>query len=218
MSKLVAFDLDGTVADTLADLAAAVNFALEKRGLSPYPVDDYRQFVGNGADNLMRTVLKDHATDDAVREMKEDFSLYYADHCLDATAAYPGLSEVLGRLADAGVMTAVISNKPHRFVPMILNKLYPGHRFTLMWGQQPQYPRKPAPDALLAAMEQCGVSADKTLYVGDSNVDVAFAHSAGVKVCGVSWGFRGRGELTAAGADFIADTPNELMRIIHEQA
>ena len=217
MLRLAAFDLDGTVADTLADLAAAVNHALAIRGLPTYPVDDYRHFVGNGLDNLMLQVLKDNYTPETAEGMKADFTAYYADHCLDYTRAYPGIAELLSELSDAGVMTAVISNKPHAFVPAILAKLYPDHRFTLAWGQQPDCPRKPAPDALVRAMERCGVDRGEVLYIGDSNVDVSFAHSAGVKVCGVSWGFRGAGELKEAGADRIVGTAEELRDYLYEQ-
>lgn len=214
MIKLVAFDLDGTIADTLADLAAAVNFALTKRGLEPYPVESYRQFVGNGVDNLMMTVLKEHSTPEAVEKMKADFYAYYADHCLDDTAAYPGVAHLLKDLSDRGIMTAVISNKPNRFVPKILGKLYPDHSFSPAWGQQPEFPRKPSPESLLKAIELCGVTKDETLYVGDSNVDVIFAHNAGIKVCGVSWGFRGAEELREAGADVIVSDADELVKII----
>ena len=216
MIKLVAFDLDGTLADTLADLAASVNHALTALGLPTYPADDYRFFVGNGIDNLVRTVLADHYTPERAAAVKADFTAYYAGHSMDYTTDYPGLSERLARLSDEGYMTAVISNKPDAFVPAILHTLYPDHHFSYMSGQQPDIPRKPAPDALLRLLDTLGVSADETLYVGDSDVDVRFAHNAGVKVCGVSWGFRGRGELSAAGADAIADTADELLRIIHE--
>lgn len=212
--KLIAFDLDGTVADTLADLATAVNFALKKRGFDPYPVGDYRRFVGNGVDNLMMQVLKEHYTPAAGEGMKADFSAYYADHCLDYTSVYPGVAELLNELDDSGIKTAVISNKPDAFVPKILQKLYPDHRFTLAWGQRSEVPRKPAPDALLKAIALCGVRQDEVLYVGDSNVDVIFAHNAGVKVCGVSWGFRGAGELKEAGADVIVDSADALKQVI----
>lgn len=214
MLKLVAFDLDGTVADTLADLAAAVNHALSRQSLSGYPTEDFRRFVGNGVNNLMRTVLGENFTPERVEEMKTDFYAYYADHSLDKTTAYEGMAELLDELSRRGLMTAVISNKPDDFVPAILNTLYPDHQFTLAWGQKPEFPRKPAPDALLKAMELCGVDREETLYIGDSNVDVQFAHNAGVAVCGVSWGFRGRAELEEAGADSIADSAQELLRII----
>jgi len=216
MLKLIAFDLDGTLADTLADLAASVNHALDQLGLPTYPADDYRYFVGKGVDHLVSTALADHYTPARADAVKADFTAYYAAHSMDYTAAYPGMSELLACLRDEGLMTAVISNKPDAFVPAILHALYPAHRFSYLSGQLPEIPRKPAPDALLRLIDALGVSPEDTLYVGDSDVDVIFAHNAGVKVCGVSWGFRGREELSAAGADAIADTADELLRIIHE--
>ena len=218
MYKLIAFDLDGTVADTLRDLAEAVNHSLASHGLSTHPVEAYRQFVGNGVDNLMRVVMGESYTPGLAAEIKAGFYAYYADHSLDYTAAYPGIAELLARLSADGFMTAVISNKPDDFVPKILRELYPEHRFTYVSGQRADIPRKPAPDALLRLMEDLDVSPADTLYVGDSNVDVIFAHAAGVKVCGVSWGFRGAGELTQAGADMIADTAEGLAGLVYEQA
>ena len=216
MYKLVVFDLDGTVADTLADLAAATNAALTRHGLPTYPTENYRYFVGNGVDNLIRNVLADAYTPALAEEVKADFASYYADHNMDFTAAYPGVGELLARLSADGVMTAVISNKPNAFVPVILRALYPDHRFSYLSGQREGVPRKPAPDALLQLLERLGVQPDDTLYVGDSDVDVAFAHAAGVRVCGVSWGFRGADELSAAGADRVADTTEELSEMIYE--
>ena len=214
MTRFVFFDLDGTVADTLADLANAVNFALGESGISPYPVEDYRYFVGNGVDNLIKTTLSERYSPELAEKTKRLFRDYYADHCLDCTKAYPGMGDLLQRLCEEGVTTAVISNKPDRFVPEILNTLYPDHHFALMWGQQEGVPRKPAPDALFKAMELLNVSPDDVLYVGDSNVDVRFAHAAGVKVCGVEWGFRTKEELLSEGADYIAKDAEELYRVI----
>lgn len=214
MLKLVAFDLDGTIADTLHDLAASVNAPLAALGLPTYPADDYRYFVGNGADNLIHTVLGENDTPERFEQVKSGFQAYYAAHTIDHTAPYEGIAALLDTLKERGLMTAVISNKPDAYVPVILDALYPDHRFDLAHGQLPQYPRKPAPDALIAAMETLHVSPDETLYVGDSNVDVVFAHAAGVRVCGVEWGFRGRDELIEAGADFIAADADELLEII----
>ena len=214
MINCVIFDLDGTVADTLEDLANAVNFALSESGLGTYPTEDYRYFVGSGVDHLIKTALKEHYSVDLAEKTKRLFRDYYAGHCLDCTRAYAGMEELLCRLSDDGVTTAVISNKPDRFVPEILRALYPCHRFALTWGQQEKIPRKPAPDALIKAMALLGAKAEEVLYVGDSNVDVRFAHNAGVKVCGVEWGFRTKEELMTEGADCIAATPAELYQVI----
>ena len=216
MIKLVVFDLDGTLADTLADLAASVNQALRKRGLKTYPDEDYKHFVGNGVDNLIRQTLADRYAPELAAEVKEDFSTYYAGHSMDYTAAYPGIAELLKKLSDSGIMTAVISNKPDPFVPHILGTLYPDHRFSYLTGQKPGIPRKPDPASLLLYLDSVGIAKEDTLYVGDSDVDVKYAHAAGVKVCGVSWGFRGADELRKAGADRIADTVGELAEVIDE--
>ena len=216
MYKAVIFDLDGTVADTLEDLASAVNHALTESGFDPYPVDDYRHFVGNGVDSLIRTVLKDHATDELMLRLKEEFRDYYAAHVLDHTKAYSGMAQLLKKLREENILTAVISNKPDRYVPKILEALYPDHRFDLQWGQREGIERKPAPDSLYQALEHFSLSPKDALYVGDSDVDVRFAHNAGLKVCGVEWGFRGREELLSSGADFIVKTPEELYPIIKE--
>ena len=218
MIKLVAFDLDGTVADTLMDLAASVNQALSSRGLPTHSTDAYRHFVGNGVDNLMKRALGEHYTPELAEAVKTDFNTYYAAHSMDYTRAYEGMAGLLSRLSGDGILTAVVSNKPDAFVPAILSALYPDHRFDYMSGQIAGIPRKPAPDAMLRMMSGLGVSGDDTLYVGDSDVDVRFAHAAGVRVCGVSWGFRGAEELRSAGADLIADTVRELTEIIYEQA
>ena len=217
MNKFVFFDLDGTVADTLEDLTNAVNFALSANALPTYPVEDYRYFVGNGVDNLIKTTLKEHYSPDLAAQTKRMFRDYYADHCLDCTRDYEGMSDLLHRLSEEGIVSAVISNKPDRFVPGILSALYPDHRFALMWGQQEDIPRKPAPDALFRAMDILNAPKDEVLYVGDSNVDVRFAHNAGVRVCGVEWGFRTKEELLAEGADFIAKDTDELYRVIKKQ-
>ena len=214
MYKLIAFDLDGTLADTLADLATAMNHALESEGLNGYPVDDYRQFVGNGIDNLVRVTMADDWTSEGAERVKAEFYSYYADHCIDYTVAYDGIGELLQKLASDGYMTAVVSNKPDRFVPGILGTLYPEHRFTVAWGKQDGFARKPDPESLLKLIDLCKVDKDEVLYVGDSNVDVIFAHNAGVKVCGVSWGFRGERELKEAGADHIVNSAEELYALI----
>lgn len=214
MIKLAAFDLDGTVADTLADLAHAVNHALAEQGLPTYPVDDYRHFVGNGVDNLIRTTMADAYSPEGAAQVKAAFQRYYAAHCKDYTKPYEGMARLLKQLTDDGVITAVVSNKPDQFVPEILAALYPDHRFVYAWGQQADIPRKPDPAALDRLISLCGVDKSEVLYVGDSNVDVYFAHNAGVRVCGVSWGFRGAEELRTAGADVIVDTADELYAFI----
>ncbi len=215
MYKLVVFDLDGTLADTLSDLAHAVNKALESVYAPTHPIDSYRTFVGNGVNILIKQALGEKGDDEKLCEkVKAFFDSYYPQHLCDYTCTYVGMADLLNELEKASVKTAVHSNKPHEFVPQIIEKLYPDHNFEVVIGNMSAFERKPSPQALEAIMDKLGVNASETLYVGDSDVDVFTAHNAGVEVCGVAWGFRGKDELSGAGADFIANDSAELLNII----
>lgn len=215
MFKLVVFDLDGTLANTLMDLANAINSALNHFKLPTYELEKYNKFVGNGIDNLITQVLGDKADDKVLHsDIRRYFDEYYPQHICDFTVPYDGMQQLLSKLAQSGVMTAVHSNKPHVYVPTILKKLYPDHEFKFVSGQQSCFERKPSPQALLYMMHELSVDPKDVLYVGDSDVDVITAHNAGVMVCGVSWGFRGAEELRSVGADFIVDNTDELYNII----
>lgn len=215
MYKLVVFDLDGTLCNTLSDIANAVNFSLEKEGLPTYLQSSYNKFVGNGVNNLIKQALADKCDDEELfKKVKASFDSYYPSHLCDTTVAYEKMSELLAELEKSGVMTAVHSNKPHAYVGEILETLFSAHTFEIAWGKREEFERKPSPQALFEIMKRLSVSSDETLYVGDSDVDVFTAHGAGVKVCGVEWGFRGREELLSAGADFFAKDAEELLYII----
>ncbi len=215
MYKLVVFDLDGTLANTLLDLSNAVNAALDKYGLPTHPIESYNKFVGNGINNLISQVLMDKSDDKELHsKVKSYFDFYYPQHLCDSTVAYDKMETVLSQLSDMGVKTAVHSNKPHLYVPQILKKLYPDHHFDVAWGQQECFERKPSPQAVIVMMDKLCVDPEDVIYVGDSDVDVMTAHNAGIKVCGVAWGFRGVSELESAGADFIAKDANELMKVL----
>lgn len=215
MYKLVVFDLDGTLCNTLSDLANAVNFSLRKEGLPTHPLSSYNKFVGNGVNNLIKQALADKCSDEELFEkVKCSFDDYYPQHFCDTTVAYEKMPELLAELKKSGIMTAVHSNKPHAYVGGILETLFSEHNFDIAWGKRKEFERKPSPQALYEIMKRLSVSSDETLYVGDSDVDVLTAHGAGVKVCGVEWGFRGREELMSAGADFIAKDAVELLYII----
>lgn len=215
MYNLVVFDLDGTLADTLMDLAHSINSALKSENLPVHPVESYNQFVGNGINNLIKQVLLEKGSNEQLcKKVKAYFDSYYPQHLCDYTKAYDGMRELLDELSALSVKTAVHSNKPHIYVPQILEKLYPNHKFEIAWGHKECNERKPSPQALNLMIEQLGCDKESTLYVGDSDVDVYTAHNAGVKVCGVEWGFRGRDELISAGADFIAKDAENLLSII----
>lgn len=215
MLRMVVFDLDGTLVNSLTDLALCVNKGLAAVGLPAHPVEAYRQFVGNGRAMLVKRAVGaercDDATFDAVLRV---FNAEYQVHCNDNTAAYDGCGALLQKLAAQGILTAVLSNKPDEFVDAILQKTYPSHTFTEAWGQKPPYKPKPDGEALRAMLALHGVAPADCLYIGDSDVDVYTARNGGMRMAGVSWGFRGRQELLDAGAPFVADTADELLPYI----
>lgn len=215
MYKLVVFDLDGTLCDTLSDLGNAMNFALESENLPVHPLSAYNKFVGNGINNLVKQVLMDKSADEELcKKVKAKFDAYYPLHLCDDTVAYDGISELLSELKGLGIKTAVNSNKPHNYVPTILETLFPEHDFDIAWGKRDSFERKPSPQALLEMIKLIGVEKTDVIYIGDSDVDVFTAHNAGVKVCGVEWGFRGKEELLSVGADYTAKDTVELLNII----
>lgn len=215
--KLVVFDLDGTLVNSLKDLAIAVNEGLKKAGLPVYEVDKYKMFVGNGREKLVERAMGGSYEDVKLRDIVRDtFDSFYKEHCNDNTEAYAGCDKMLSSLKNAGIKTAVLSNKPDEFVNAILSKLYPLHKFDIAWGKKPEYPTKPNPEALNAIIEILGVKKSECLYIGDSDVDIFTANNAGVDMIGVEWGFRGRKELADAGAPFIARTADEVLEYIYE--
>ncbi|MDO5601533.1 MAG: HAD-IA family hydrolase [Oscillospiraceae bacterium] len=216
MFQAVVFDLDGTLLDTLQDLADAANDALRKAGLPTHPTAAFRRYVGNGIDKLIERVLPPPLRQDAFlkKRLTEDFNAYYAAHKEDHTRSYPGMGPLLAKVRDAGIKTGVVSNKPAAYVPVITGQYFPG-LIDISIGLPDGAPPKPDPAGLQHALKALGASASCTLYVGDSDVDVETAHRVpGVLCCGALWGFRGREELAAAGADFLAADAAELETLI----
>ena len=214
MIRIAVFDLDGTLVDSLTDLALSVNKGLKEAGLPEHPVDRYNRFVGNGRAVLIRRAVGEGRAEELYEQVLRTFDREYRLHCNDNTAAYDGCAEMLRTLDENGIATAVLSNKPDEFMDKILGKLYPGHRFLEAWGQKPQYKCKPDREALHAMLSLHGIAPKDCVYIGDSDVDVLTARNAGVKMAGVSWGFRGRKELLDAGAPFVADNAEELTRYL----
>ncbi len=215
MFKIAVFDLDGTLADSLTDLAVCVNLGLAAAGLPEKPIKNFNTYVGNGRAKLIWRAM-DGVKDERLFETVENtFNKEYALRCTDNTTVYNGCAELLDGLKRRGIMTAVLSNKPDEFVERILRKLYPSHSFAAAWGKKPEFKPKPDGEALNALLKLCGVD-DKSdcIYIGDSDVDVFTAQNAGVAMAGVEWGFRGRDELISAGAPFVAASADELFEYI----
>lgn len=217
MIKIAVFDLDGTLVNSLTDLAQSVNKGLAKAGLEEKPIENYNHYVGNGRETMVRRAMGEFSQNEELLAIVRDtFNSEYKIHCNDNTTSYEGCAELLEKLEEKGIITAVLSNKPDEFVGEILKKVYPDHNFAQAWGKKPEYNMKPDKQALCAMLAMYDFSAQECIYIGDSDVDVLTAKNAGVKMAGVEWGFRGREELLSAGAPFVAKTAEELYDFICE--
>lgn len=215
MIKAVIFDLDGTLLDTLEDLANACNYALKSSGFETYDIKDYTRFVGNGRYKLIERIVPDKYKQDKeiINNVLRLFDTYYGKHMVDMTKPYDGIIEMIEELKERNMKIAVVSNKPHEFAEDVVRRYF-GDSFEITYGQRPNHPTKPDPKTVYEVMESLNIKEDECIYVGDSDVDVNTAKNAGVKSVGVAWGFRGEGELREAGADFIIKTPIELLKIV----
>ncbi len=209
--RAVIFDLDGTLIDTLEDLADATNETLRRRGYPAWPVDDYRHMVGDGARKLIERALGEKATPSLTDELLAAFLLQYDANCLNKTRPYPGIPACLETLRAGGIRLAVVTNKPEKQARKIVQALFDKALFTHVLGGRPDRPKKPDPGAVLEVMAAWGAEPSQTLYVGDSDVDVFTAHNAGVAAAGACWGFRGKEELRLAGAEILLDSPLDLI-------
>ena len=211
MYENIIFDLDGTLLDTLDDLTDATNAALAKCGLKRRTREEVRAFIGNGIVNLMERAVGEegkayHA--DALAEFKR----YYAAHCADKTAPYEGILPLLQALKAQGVKTAVVSNKVDFAVKSLAAEYFDGLLLTAVGeNEEMGIRKKPAPDSLLTVMEQLSATAENTVYVGDSEVDVQTAKNAGVDCICVTWGFRDKAFLQSEGGRTFVDTPAEIL-------
>lgn len=206
----ILFDLDGTLLNTLDDLADAVNHTLAQFGCSGRTKEEVRQFVGNGAERLIRLALPGNADDPDVAQVLASFRAYYAAHSQIKTQPYTGILKALEAVKQE-FPVAIVSNKPDGAVKLLC-KEYFGDVYAL--GESSAYPRKPAPDMLYKAMETIG--AERCIYVGDSEVDVQTARNAGVPCLSVLWGFRDKETLVEAGADHFCQTPADLLKLLKE--
>jgi len=200
--KAVIWDLDGTLLDTLGDLAASVNAALSMHGMPLRTIDEVRVFVGNGVAKLVERAVPEGTGKEKTQQVLSDFVSHYAQHSSDTTKPYDGVLGMLDALAARGVKMGIVSNKLD-FAVKELSRLYFGGRMLVSVGDDPSRRKKPAPDSVLEAMRQMGVTAQETVYVGDSEVDVKTAKNAGLPCLAVSWGFRSEVCLREAGAEHV---------------
>ena len=210
----VLFDLDGTLLNTLDDLADAGNWVCAQNGWPVHPTEAYKKMVGSGIPNLVRRFSPEHArTPEQLAATLAQFGARYGAHKEDKTQPYPGIPELLEQLAAAGVVFGVFSNKRDDLTRAVAEHYFPG-RFAHVRGQREGCPVKPNPTGTRAILAEMGADPARTLYVGDSDVDIYTAQNAGLTPCGVLWGFRSREELVGAGARHLAADPAALARLI----
>lgn len=209
---LIIFDLDGTLLNTIGDLAEAANVMLRKRNLPQHTYEEYCTFVGNGIMRLVERALPEELrTAESVAAARQDFLSYYIDHIDRKTKPYEGLVQLLGDLQAAGVSLAVASNKFQAGTRELIHRFFPEIRWVAVYGQRPDVPLKPDPAVVEEILSDVNIPRERVLYVGDSGVDIETAHRAGIKAVGVTWGFRSRSELETAGADWIVDRAEEIL-------
>lgn len=214
MIKLVIFDLDGTLVNSVFDLADAVNTVLLKNGYPVHETEKYYRFVGNGTLKLVERALPEKTNEKEIHRIHGEFAKQYSEHCLDKTVPYEGIVQLLEKLSELGIKTAVASNKTDVFTKKIVSETFPSHSFFKAVGSLDGVPKKPSPEIVFSIMDKADALKEETLYVGDSDVDVFTGHNAGVNVCGCCWGFRGEEELLNAGCDFILHKPEDLIEIL----
>lgn len=209
------FDLDGTLINSLSDLANCCNEALDLHSLPIHPCKAYKQFVGSGIKNLIKRAMGERAADEELfTSVYKAFNMLYEEKCLESTLPYEGITELLKKLKNSGVKLSVLSNKSDEFTRHITDSLFEKDTFDIVCGKKEGFPIKPAPDSLNATLSELNCTSDRCLYIGDSDVDVITASNANVSFCGVEWGFRGAEELRNAGAEIIVKKPKEIIKLV----
>lgn len=216
----VLFDLDGTLIDTIADLAGATETVLSEYGVGTadgtprYTYQQYCRFVGNGARKLVQRALGDGFTEQQVDAAYQRFLELYNANCMDKTAPYEGIVALLDSLKEKGVRLGVVTNKPEKQAQMLARHFFEPYNFICVYGSIETRPNKPDPTVVELALQNCDAERETTIFVGDSDVDVVTAHNAGLVCAGACWGFRGKEELQDAGAELLLEQPTDLLQYI----
>lgn len=215
MVKLIIFDLDGTLLNTIADLANSTNYALSYCGFPVHNEKEYNFFVGNGINKLFERALPEgEKTKDNIRKVREQFLLYYDKHNTDFSTPYPGVSSLLKSLESKGISLAVASNKYQAATSKLVNYFFPDISFIEVLGQRDGITPKPDPAIVYDILAAANVKKEEVLYVGDSGVDMQTAKNAGIVSVGVTWGFRPRAELETFSARYIVDSAEDILSIL----
>jgi phosphoglycolate phosphatase len=216
MTKLVIFDLDGTLLDTRADIADACNYALRMCGCPERKLEEYNMLVGRGILNLFRGALPEGRKDEeTVMKMKEHFVPYYNAHIDNLTRPYDGIMEMLDAIVREGIHLAIASNKYQEGTETLVRKYFGAYGFVCILGQREGKPIKPDPEIIIEAMESLpGTTTAEVVYCGDSDVDMQTGINAGVRTIGVEWGFRTKEELSAYNPWLMVESPDEIVQAI----
>lgn len=209
----VIFDLDGTLLNTLDDLRDSLNDVLISKGYAPRSLEEVRRFVGNGVRNLIRMSIPEECNDETVTRVMEEFKDSYKHNMQNKTRPYNGIMELLLDLSRYNYKIAIVSNKFDAAVKE-LARTYFGNLIPVAIGETSEIKRKPSPDSIYTAVQELGSDLSSTVLVGDSETDVRTAKNAGIPCIGVTWGFRCREVLRSEGADYLIDTPKELLTLI----
>lgn len=211
--KAVIFDLDGTILDTLQDLANSVNHALRTHGYPERSLDEVRRFIGNGVRVLMQRSCPAGLAEAAQDEALATFRAHYDVHCKDNTGPYEGIHELLNALLEKGIRTAVVSNKIEPAVIVLCDEHFPG-QFEYMVGNRPDLAPKPSPDSVNEVIGKMGLEKREVVYIGDTEVDIQTANNAGIDCIGVDWGFRDGETLQKLGVKYLVNKPAEVLDIV----
>lgn len=214
--RAVVFDLDGTLLNTLEDLANATNWALRHNGLPERTIDEVRRFVGNGVRRLIERAVPADTEAALLEQVFADFKTYYVSHCQDCTCLYDGIPEMLEQLKAGGYKMAIVSNKLQAGVDE-LYEFYFRETIEVAVGEREGIRRKPAPDMVETALKELGISADEAVYVGDSDVDLQTARNSGLACISVLWGFRDRDFLVEHGATCMVERPAEIVSLLNRR-
>lgn len=211
--RAVIFDLDGTLLDTLQDIASAMDYALQQQGLAPHTLDEYREFIGEGVRTLVRRAVgASEGTGEMESEVMAAYRRRYEEVMAVATRPYPGVDALLDELRARDVAVAVLSNKPDDATRALVERFFPG-KVAVVRGERPSAPRKPDPASALEVARELGVEPSACLFIGDTPVDMETATRAEIFAVGVLWGFRGQDELEASGARALVSSPEEILRL-----
>lgn len=215
MIKLLIFDLDGTLADTLPSITRAVNLAAEECGYTQKTYEDVRAAIGNGAKLLIKRMMPAEDSEDEAKFQRffDAYEAMYDKTYLEADVCYDGMSEALSELHKRGYTIAVLSNKQDAYVKPIARQLIPDDILAFAAGQREEYPKKPDPTVPLMIAEKFGCSTDEVAFIGDSDVDILTARNSGMMSIGCDWGYRSREALEACEADMIISAPMELLEV-----